>query len=147
MFKKKSAGLIVVMFAVMFTVVQTGNAQDTQRIQNYFSQTAVKVKATADPAQKRTLLDNSLTSMLNALDRVETSGLVSDEDLAGVLRFKTTLQDKQDELAGVNGFAPVPDGQLNAFADYVVHGMEQAERQITIGLVAALLIVIILILL
>jgi hypothetical protein len=47
---------------------------------------------------------------------------------------------------GSNGYDRVADAQLNAFSDYVVQDMEQAERQITISLVSALLIVIILIL-
>jgi hypothetical protein len=147
MITKKTFGLLAVMFAMTFVTVQMTNAQGTSKIQNYFNDTAVKVKATADPAQKRALLDNSLQSMSKALEQVESSGLVSEEDQAGVLRFKTSLQDKEDELAGINGFVPVTDAQLNAFADYVVQDMEQAAETITISLVAALLIVIIIVLL
>jgi len=130
-----------------FAMVQTANAQATSKIQNYFNDAAVKVRATADPVQKREILVNSLTSMSNALTQVESSGLVSEENQVGVHRFKTSLQDKLDELAGINGFAPVPDAQLNAFANYVVQDMEQAAETITISLVAALLIAIIIILL
>ncbi len=48
---------------------------------------------------------------------------------------------------GSNGYERVADAQLNAFSDYVVQDMEQADKSITISLVAALLIVIIIILL
>ena len=96
--------------------------------------------------QKREILNKSLQTMSKALDRVESSGLISQDDRAGIDRFKATLQEKQDELTGSNGYERVADAQLNAFSDYVVQDMEQAEQTITISLVAALLIVIILIL-
>lgn len=140
----------IAMFAFLFTallaVVHTGQAQGTDRIQNYLSDTAVKVKAADSPAAKRAILGNSLSAMTQALDRIETSGLVSADDKQAVTRFQTAIQDKRDELAGTNGFSPVPDGQLNAFADYVVQDLQQAERTVTIGLVAALLIIIIVLL-
>jgi hypothetical protein len=57
------------------------------------------------------------------------------------------VQDKQDELAGINGYEKVSDSQLNNFSNYVVQSMEQADTTITISLVAALLIVILIVLL
>jgi septal ring factor EnvC (AmiA/AmiB activator) len=128
---------------MMFILVQAGNAGD---IQNYFNDTASKVKATTDPAQKRAILDKSLQTMSTALDRVEHSGLISQDDRAGINRLKADLQEKQDELTGSNGYAGVADAQLNAFSDYVVQSMEQADQYITISVVTLLLIIIILIL-
>ena len=136
-------GVIVIM---IFVLVQAGTAGGKDDIQKYFNDTAGKVKATADPGHKREILNKSLQTMSKALDRVESSGLVSQDDRAGIDRFKTTLQEKQDELKGINGYERVADAQLNAFSDYVVQDMEQAEKQITISLVAALLIIIIVIL-
>lgn len=132
---------------MMFVLVQFVNAGEKNRIQNYFSDTAVKVKATTDPVQKRAILHSSLQTMSKALAKVESSGLVSQEDRASVEHFKAALQEKQDELMGMNGFQRVSDGQLNAFSNYVVQDMEQADRTITITVVTALLIVIVLILL
>jgi len=131
---------------MMFVLVQAGIAGGKDDIQKYFNDTASKVKATTDPVQKREILNKSLQTMSQALDRVESSGLVSQDDRAGIDRFKTTLQEKQDELTGSNGFDRVADAQLNAFSDYVVQDMEQAGESVTISLVAALLIIIILIL-
>ena len=128
---------------MIFILVQAGNAGD---IQNYFSDTAAKVKATTDPAQKRAILDKSLQTMSTALDRVENSGLISQDDRAGINRLKADLQEKQDELTGSNGYAGVADAQLNAFSDYVVQSMEQADQYVTISVVTLLLIIIILIL-
>jgi hypothetical protein len=143
MFARAAFGVVI----LMFVLVQAGNAQGTDDIQKYFNDTALKVKATENPVEKREILNQSLQTMSTALDRVERSGLISKDDRASIDRFKATLQEKQDELAGLNGFGKVPDGQLNAFADYVVQDMQQAAETVTISLVAALLIIIILILL
>jgi hypothetical protein len=131
---------------MMMVLVQMAFAGGKENLQKYFNDTANKVKATEAPVQKREILSNSLQTMSKALDKIQNSALVSNEDRAGIDRFRSALQEKQDELAGRNGFERVPDAQLNAFSDYVVQDMEQAEKTITIGLVAALLIVIIIIL-
>ena len=135
-------GIIV----MMFVAVQAGNAGGKEDIQKYFNNTACKVKATTNPEQKREILDKSLQTMSKVLDLVQSSPLISKEDRAGIDHFKDALQEKQDELTGSNGYSRVPDVQLDAFSDYVVQDMEQAQN-ISISLVAALLIVIILILL
>jgi hypothetical protein len=131
----------------MFVLVHLGYAQGNDGIQKYLNETATSVKATEDPAQKRAILDRSLHTMSSALEKVERLSLVTSADRAGIDRFNTSLQELRDELAGVNGFERVPDTQLNAFADYSVQSLEQADKTITISLVSALLIVIILILL
>jgi len=132
---------------MMFVLVQAANAGGKDDIQKYFNDTATKVKATTNPAEKRAILNKSLQTMNKALDKVQSSRLISKEDRAGIDQFRTVLQENQDELNGRNGYEPVSDGQLNAFSDYVVQNMEQADKTITISLVAALLIVIIIILL
>jgi hypothetical protein len=134
------------MIFMMFVMVQAGNAESKEDLQKYFNDTASKVKATDDPVQKRDILNKSLQTMSKALDQVQNSPLISQDDLPGLEHFKAALQENQDELAGLNGYDGVSDGQLNAFSDYVVQNMEQAEKTITIGVVTALLIVIIIIL-
>ncbi|RJP82263.1 MAG: hypothetical protein C4524_01080 [Candidatus Zixiibacteriota bacterium] len=141
------ARTVVKLFVTIIVLVVAGNAMGQEKLQNYFNDTAEKVKATENPVQKRDLLDKSLQGMSRAVDQVESSVLISKEDRAGLDRLKVGLQDKQDELMGRNGYERVPDSQLNAFANYVVQDMEQADRTITISLVAALLIIIIIILL
>jgi hypothetical protein len=131
---------------MMFVLVQITIAGQKDDIQRYFNDTASKVKATHDAVQKRDILYKSLQTMSEALDRVEDSGLISQQDRPGVNRFKAALQEKQDELMGSNGFERVPDAQLNVFSDFVVQDMEQADKTITISVVTALLIVIIIIL-
>jgi len=143
MFTKKITGVLL----LLCFLIPAAQAQATDDIKSYFNETATKVKAEADPEQKREILAGSLERMTTALARVEKSRLISDEDRASLDAFGKTLQEKQDELAGINGFNPVPNSQLNSFADYVVQSMEQADKTITVSVVTALLILIIVILL
>lgn len=129
-----------------FVLFSLGNAGGKDDLQKYFNETSRKVKETNDPSQKREILNESFNTMSKALDVLENSQLMSNEERTGISRYKAALHDKQDELAGRNGYERVSDGQLNAFSDYAVQDMEQAEQYITISLVAALLIIIILIL-
>jgi hypothetical protein len=131
----------------MFVFVHLGYAEGSDGIQKYLNETATKVKATEDLAQKRVILDQSFQAMSRALENVERLPFINSADQAGIDFFKKNLDEIQDELAGYNGFDRVPDAQLNAFADYSVQILEQADRTISIGVVSALLIIIILLLL
>ncbi|MBN2011024.1 hypothetical protein JW960_16875 [candidate division KSB1 bacterium] len=140
------ARIVFGVIIMMFVLVQAAHAVEKNTIQKYFNNTACKVKATDDPAQKREILNKSLQTMSKALARIEKSGMISQDDRAGIDNFKAALQEKQDELMGNNGHERVADAQLNAFADYIVQDMEQAARKVTFSLITLLLIVIILIL-
>jgi len=140
---KRTALRVVIMMCIL---VYAGLAAGQDNVQKYFNDAASKVKATADPSQKREILNSAFQDMSKALGVVESSSLVSKTDRAGLDRLNASLQEKRDELAGTNGYARVADDQLNAFSDYVVQDMEQADQTITIGVVAALLIIIIIIL-
>lgn len=143
---RTTSRLIVMAFVMMFALVHVGNALGQDNLQKYFNDTACKVKATADPSQKRAILNEGLQNMSEALNRVESSRLISKDDRVGIDRFRVTLEERQNELVGSNGYDRVPDGQLNAFSDFVVQDMEQAEQTITISVVVLLLIIIIVIL-
>jgi len=134
--------LIVLIVALGYA----GMALGQDKVHNYFNDTSIKVKATESPAQKREILSKNLDDMIKALDMVEGGALTSEQDDLKLDHVKMTLQEKRDELAGVNGFDRVPDDQLNAFSTYIVQDMEQADRTITISVVVALLIIIIIIL-
>jgi hypothetical protein len=143
MFARIALRLIVVIVALGCAGVALG--QD--KAHEYFNDTALKVKATESPVQKREILSKSLVDMNKTLDAVKNAPMISDQDNVNLDRIKAALQEKSDELAGTNGFDRVPDDQLNAFSTYIVQDMEQADKSITISLVVALLIVIIIILL
>ena len=128
------------------TLGYAGIALGQDSVHEYFNNTALTVKATQDPVQKREILSKNLSEMTKALDAVKGAPLTSDEDDASLDRITNALREKSDELAGANGFERVPDDQLNAFSTYIVQDMEQADKTITISLVVALLIIIIIIL-
>ena len=143
MFSRKNA---LRLFVVMGVLGWAGTAMSQDKVHNYLNDTSLKVKATASPEQKREILSTSLAAMTRAIDTVKGAPLTTEQDRTNLNLLQADLQEKSDELIGVNGFDRVPDNQLNAFSTYVVQDMEQADQTITISLVVALLIVIILIL-
>lgn len=136
-------GCIVMMLVLAVPAHAGGKGQ----LQRYFSDAATKVKATENVVEKRAILNESFESMSGVLDMVQGMPSISQADRDGIDRLQATVQEKQDELAGLNGFERVADGQLNAFAQYVVQDMEQAEPVLTISLVSLLLIIILIVLL
>jgi hypothetical protein len=142
MLKRMNIRLSVLAIVIAFASI----AQGQENIQKYFSDTAGKVKAADNPIQKREILNSSLENMIHALNAVEESPLISKDDKIDITRIRSSIKDKQDELAGLNGFERVPDDQLNAYSNFVVQDMEQATQTVSISLVALLLIIIIVIL-
>jgi hypothetical protein len=142
-----TARIVLGSLAVMFVLALPAHADGTAELQKYFSDAATKVKATEDPSEKRAILNESFQTMFKALDIVQQSPSISKDEGVGIDRFKATLQEKQDELAGINGYVRVSDVQLNAFSDYVVQDMEQADQVITISVITLLLIIILIVLL
>ncbi len=139
---RKTFGFIV----MMFVLALSANAEGKDGLQKYFNDAATKVKATNSASEKRAILNESFQTMMNALNIVHSSPLISKDDRAGLDHFKAALQEKQDELAGTNGYVRVADGQLNDFSNYVVQDMEQADQVITISVVTLLLIILLIVL-
>ncbi len=136
-------GFIVMMFVFTLPAAAGGKAE----LQKYFNDAASRVKATEVPSEKRAILSESFETMSKALEMAQQMPLASKEDYAGIDRFKAALQEKQNELAGINGYERVSDLQLNAFSNYVVQDMEQAAQTVTISVVTLLLILILVVLL
>ena len=137
---------ILGMFTALFIFSSAGNAGGKEDLQKFLNDAAIKVKAAPEPAEKREILATSLEKMSKALDVVENSPMVAHEEKAGIERFRSSLVEKQNELAGGNGYERVPDEKLNDFSDYVVQDTEQAAEYITISVVTLLLILILVIL-
>ena len=135
-------GFIIMMFVLAIPV----NAGGKDKLQKYFNDAALKVKATENASEKREILNESFQRMSKALDKVQNSNLISKEDRIGIDRLKATLQAKQNELTGINGYERVSDEQLNNFSNYVLQDMEQADQMVTISLVALLLIILLVVL-
>jgi hypothetical protein len=134
-------------FLLMFMLAIPVSANGKDDLKQYFSKAADKVKTTENADEKREILNESFNSMSKALDKVLSSGLISESDRIGIEQYKAALQEKQNELEGSNGYERVQDMQLNSFANYVVQDMEQADSTVTISVIALLLIIIIVILL
>ncbi|HSL90812.1 MAG TPA: hypothetical protein VK870_16025 [Ignavibacteriaceae bacterium] len=138
---KAVVGFLTLLMVFAFSI--SANADGKDKIKSYFSKTAIKVNTTELASEKREILNESFQNMLNVIEKVQNSGLINNEDQAGIDHFKAALQEKQDELNGTNGFERVPDAQLNAFSNYMVQDMEQAS--ITISLLALVVIAILLV--
>lgn len=134
------------LIAAVSLLCMTGTALGQETIHSRLNDTALRVQATEDAGEKRAILGGDLEAMTRALDLAARSPLTSARDEVGLERVRNSLQEKSDELAGVNGFERVPDDRLNAFSSYVVQDLEQADRTVTISTVTLLLIVIIVLL-
>jgi hypothetical protein len=129
-------GTVVMMFILTLPVLAGGKGE----LQKYFSKTAKEVKSNENPTEKREILNQSFNKALIALNKVQSSGLISEDESNGIESIKANVQEKQDELLGNNGFTRITDSQLNDFSNYVVEDMEQAS--VTISLLALVVIVI-----
>lgn len=129
-------------------LVQAMDVDVMARFKAHVNETVTAVKQADDPETKRALLNASLERMKRAADMVGRMPGMSEDDLAAVSAFDADVSDKLDQLNGRNGYEPVPDGQLDDYADYVQQDLEQAQRLvISLSLTALILILIIVLLL
>jgi hypothetical protein len=133
--------VILLVFAIP---AHAGGKSDLQK---YLSDASRTVLATENASDKRIVLDQSLQTVSKALEIAQHFSVLSKDDGIAIARFMATIKDRQDELAGNNGFQKVADDQLNAFSYYVVQDVEQADQVITISVVTLLLIIILIVLL
>ena len=147
--KHSTATTLIILGSIIILLLLAlpAHAGGMGELQRYFSDVAVKVRATEDPNEKREILNQSFQTMFAALDMAQKSELISKNDGVGIARFRAALQEKQDELAGRNGYVRVPDERLNAFSEYVVQDTEQADQTITISVITLLLVIILVVLL
>lgn len=119
----------------------------TEKFKKSFNETVQKVQSTEDADEKRMLLNDSFSNMITVIERIESKMNLSEEKSTQLRTYKGDIQDKKAELNGRNDFDKVQDKALDDFSDYSQEYFEQADRTITIGLTAALLIVLILLIL
>lgn len=118
----------------------------TETFKKSFNETVQQVQNTEDAVEKRTLLNESFDKMTEVIERIESKVTLSEDKSAQLKTLKNEIQEKKSELNGKDGFERVLDRELNHFSDYSQNYFEQADRTITIGLTAALLIILILLL-
>lgn len=138
------ASLLLLMFQTS-AFAQAGNISET--FKEHFNQTVEKVGETESADEKRVILNRSFNKMVTAIERIESTGNISEEERSALAAYKSNITEKSDQLNGLNGFDKIADEDLDDFSDYSQQDMEQANRTLTIGLTTALLIIIILLLL
>lgn len=135
---------------LLLTFQVTVSAQSfnvTETLKQHFNETVQEVKQTDTADEKRLLLNDSFDKMIQSLEQISAEANLSDDDLAKLNTLKSNIEEKKNELNGLDGFDEVGDEDLDEFSDYSQQHMEQANRTITISLTSALLIVILIILL
>lgn len=143
---KLIATSVILLFAIQsMAVAQSTNITET--FKKHFNETVQQVYQTDNADEKRVILNESFTKMITTLDRIESMGNLTENEIAQLNSFRSDISDKQNELNGLDGFDEVMDEDLEDFSEFAQDFMEQANRTVTIGATTLLLIIIILLLL
>ena len=140
---------IILLMFIIFQPLAAQNqlAEVENKFKEYINNVVEKVQEAENPEEKRIILNKSFNKMFKALDTVEKLPSRTQEELTFIASFRKKFETYQAELNGMNGFEPLPDTELNNFAQYLQQDLEQAEKNITISLTTLLLVIIIIILL
>jgi hypothetical protein len=87
MFKRIVLRLIV----VIGTLGIANAAMGQDRVHEYLNNTALKVKATTNPVEKREILSQNLAEITRAIDTVKGAPLTTDQDRTNLSRLQATL--------------------------------------------------------
>lgn len=126
-------------------IAQSGNISET--FKQHFNETVQEVHKADNAEAKRDILNDSFSKMITAIEQIETKTNLTDDEIAQLESYKNDIQEKKNELNGLNGFDEVVDEDLDDFSSYSQQFLEQANRVITISLGTAILIGLILLLL
>ncbi|MGE5401717.1 MAG: hypothetical protein ACM3S2_15055 [Ignavibacteriales bacterium] len=141
----------VLLLTFAFSQITFAGSGESAKVQDkfkqYFNDISVKVKQAQDPVEKREIMNKSFNKVQNLLNTVINTRGIPSADINQLNSLKIAINDKYNELNGLNGYTKVQDNQLNNFADFVKQDMEQADQWVTISVTTLLLIVILLILL
>lgn len=145
--KTMKAGLLLTIFLLtcQSAIAQSGSFSDI--FKQHFNETVESVENAETAEEKRTYLNHSFDKMLTAIERIEQSADLSDDEQNQLISFKNDVEERKSELNGLDGFDEIVDEDLDDFSNFSQQMMEQANRTITLSLTSALLIVLILLLL
>ena len=138
---------LIIFFLTFFVSSAIASNNPKEELKKYFNDAAQKVKQTDNPVEKRLILNKTYGRVLTALDVLNNYPFLNKDEKKGIQIYKSTTQDKYDELNGLNGYKKVNDNNLDKFADYSVQSIEQANTLVISISVTTLLIIIIIILL
>lgn len=119
----------------------------TETFKKSFNETFEEVQYTESADEKRTILNEKFSKMINVIDRIESKANLSEDESNQLSSYKAGLLEKQNELNGLDGFDEILDEDLDDFSEYSQQFFEQANRTITIGVGTAILIAILLLVL
>ena len=137
---------VLLLFAFQ-TATFAQSANVTETFKKHFNETVQQVQQTENADEKRIILNESFTKIIVAIDRIDSLSNLSEDEIAQLHSYKLGIVEKQNELNGLDGFDEILDEDLEDFSQYSQQFIEQANRNITIGVTTALLILIILLLL
>lgn len=145
--KKFIFSILALAFIGLVSPLQAQKSGDAETMfKKHINKMVESVENSKTPDAKRAVLNDSFDDLIEAIEKVETMKAVPQKDKEGLVTFKADIQEKKDELNGINGFRAVPSNNLNNFAHFVQQDLEQADT-VTIGVTTLLLIIIILLLL
>lgn len=143
----KSTKYLSFVTALLFATQAWALNDGDDKIKKYVNGVVQEVVEADNAEDKRAILNKSLNKLIDVFDRVENMKNFSPDEVAGVVALKSDLIDRRDQLNGINGFARIPDNQLNNYASFVQQNMEQADTYITLSAGLAIVIVLLLLLL
>ncbi|MDZ7715316.1 MAG: hypothetical protein U5J95_03805 [Balneolaceae bacterium] len=146
----KTIRLLITSIFIIFAAQSMAVAQSidiTEKFKKHFNETVQEVQQTESANEKRLILNESFTKMITAIDRIESRANLSEKEMAQLQSYKLGIEEKKNELNGLDGFNEVQDEDLDDFSNFSQDFMEQAANTVTIGLTTVLLVVIILLLL
>jgi len=145
--KKFILSILTLAFIGVISPINAQTGIDAEaKFKKHINSMVNSVEKAEAPERKREILNDSFDDLIGAIEKVETMKAIPNADKKGLTTLKNDIQNKKDELNGVNGFSSVPNNNLNNFANFVQQDMEQADT-VTIGVTTLLLIILILILL
>ncbi len=122
-------------------------AQNGEVLRQRFSDLVLSAKNEPTAQAKRERINNVLQRMSEAVAVAEQSPAATNRDKASLEAFRHAVNEKRDQLQGLNGYTRVADKDLNAFAEYTVQDFEQAGEWVYISTLGLVLIVVLLVLL
>ena len=146
---KKAYLLLIttVMFLLAFQTVAIAQSSVTEIFKNHFNETVQNIHQTEHADEQRAVLNTSFSKMITAVDRLESMAQISEAESAQLVSFRNGIEEKQNELNGLDGFNEIQDEDLVDFSEYSQQYFEQANRTVTISVSTALLIIILILLL
>ena len=133
---------VLSIFSVSALTADPVDLQD--KLKEYTAEFTTRVQQLDDAAEKREMIEMRLEKVISALNIAAQTEKISQEDQQAISDLKSDVQEKLDELRGDNGYEPVADADLNAFAGYVMQDVEQAGVNIYLSSAAIVIILILL---